>query len=192
MTKYNPCSVLRSTIGTFALSLLILFAASCEVPAQTGTKAAPSRVGQTSENVIEGKVVAIADGDTLTLLTEGNKQIKVRLAGIDAPESKQAFGQKAKQNLSGLVFGKTVKVEGSKTDRYGRLVGKILIGGEDVNLRQVEEGLAWHYKQYEREQSGADRKLYALAEAAARDARSGLWADKEPEAPWDFRRGRIK
>jgi endonuclease YncB( thermonuclease family) len=105
--------------------------------------------------------VAIADGDTLTVLDSGNEQQKVRLAGIDTPEKAQPFGTASKQNLSALVFGKTVTVVFVKFDRYQKMVGKVLLGGQDVCLEQIKAGLAWHYKKYEREQSSEDRSRYA-------------------------------
>lgn len=134
-----------------------------------------------------GRVVAIADGDTVTVLDNNNTQHKVRLAGIDAPEKKQAFGQASKQHLSSLVFDKTVTIEMSKRDRYQREIGKILVNGRDANLGQIEAGLAWHYKQYAGEQSPLDRQSYASAEVAAQQVRKGLWQDANPVAPWDFR-----
>lgn len=136
---------------------------------------------------LSGRVVAIADGDTLTILTESKEQIKIRLAGIDAPEKAQPFSQKAKENLSRLVFGQSVTIEGHKKDRYGRTVATVLIGGTDAGLEQVKAGLAWHFKQYQREQSQADRKSYAGAEDQARATRQGLWQDPSPLAPWEFR-----
>lgn len=136
---------------------------------------------------LRGRVVAIADGDTLTILTESKEQIKIRLAGIDAPEKSQPFGNKSKENLSRLVFGRTVMIEGHKTDRYGRTVAKVLIGGIDAGLEQVKAGLAWHFKQYQREQRQADQKNYTEAEDRARADRVGLWQDPTPIAPWDFR-----
>lgn len=139
---------------------------------------------------LEGRVVGVADGDTITVLGAGNRQTRVRLQGIDAPESAQAFGQVSKRNLSELVFEKQVVVEYEKTDRYGRTLGKVLAGGRDVNLLQVKAGLAWHYKYYQDEQSPADRRLYADAETEARSAKRGLWADPGPIPPWDFRRGK--
>lgn len=139
---------------------------------------------------LEGRVVAIADGDTITVLGAGNQQTRIRLQGIDAPESRQAFGQVSKQNLSDLIFNKLVVVEYEKTDRYGRTLGKVLAGGRDVNLEQVKVGLAWHYKYYQDEQSPDDRRLYADAEMEARSARRGLWADPGPIPPWDYRRGK--
>jgi endonuclease YncB( thermonuclease family) len=95
--------------------------------------------------------VAIADGDTLTVLDENKTQHKIRLSGIDAPERAQPFGQRSKEYLSMLVFGKTIEVETDKQDRYKRTLGKIVLDGRDVNLAMVVAGLAWHYKKYERE-----------------------------------------
>lgn len=134
-----------------------------------------------------GRVVGVADGDTVTVLDSTNTQHKVRLAGIDAPEKKQAFGQVSKQHLSNQVFDKTVTIETTKRDRYQREVGKVIVNGRDANLGQIEAGLAWHYKQYAGEQSPADRQSYAAAEVAAQQARKGLWQDANPVPPWDFR-----
>jgi endonuclease YncB( thermonuclease family) len=136
---------------------------------------------------IEGRVVGIADGDTITVLDADKTQHKIRLAGIDAPEKKQPFGQRSKESLSELVFSKTVKVETDKRDKYGREVGKVMVGEMDANLAQVQRGMAWHYKAYEREQSVIDRKVYADAENEASAARRGLWADVAPVSPWEFR-----
>lgn len=138
---------------------------------------------------ITGKVVAVADGDTLTVLDGNHVQHKIRLAGIDAPEKAQAYGQRSKESLSELAFGREVAVETNKRDRYGREIGKVLVSGRDVNLIQVERGMAWWYRTYQKEQSANDRLLYESAEGSAQTGRKGLWADKAPEAPWDFRRG---
>jgi endonuclease YncB( thermonuclease family) len=134
-----------------------------------------------------GQVIHVADGDTVTVLDDTRTQYKIRLAGIDAPEKKQAFGQRSKESLSDLVFSKSVTVETDKRDKYGREIGKVLVDGVDANLEQVKRGMAWHYKAYEREQPQLDRKVYAEAENEARAARRGLWADSEPVPPWDFR-----
>lgn len=134
-----------------------------------------------------GRVVGVSDGDTITVLDSTNTQHKVRLSGIDAPEKSQPFGQRSKQSLSDLVFGRAVTVETTKRDRYGREVGKVLAGGLDVNLEQVRRGLAWHYKAYEREQPAEDRTTYSAAEQEAKAARIGLWTDPMPLAPWEFR-----
>ena len=137
-----------------------------------------------------GRIVGVIDGDTVDLLTDAKVLIRVRLSGIDAPEKKQAFGSVAKQALSELAFNRTVLITGEKKDRNGRLIGKITVAGTDVNLRMVQLGYAWHFKKYEREQPPDDRLRYAKAELTARSQRIGLWVDKEPVAPWEFRSSR--
>ena len=141
---------------------------------------------------ITGTVVRITDGDTLVVLDANKVQYKIRLVGIDAPEKKQAYGQKSKENLSTLVAGKYVVVEYDKLDRYKRVLGKIMLNGKDMNLEQVSSGLAWHYKKYQGEQSQADRIMYSEAEVDARDARRGLWQDPEPVPPWEYRKSKRK
>lgn len=153
------------------------------------TAAAPAQTAAAART-LAGRVVGVSDGDTITVLGAGNRQTRVRLLGIDAPESRQAFGAASKRSLSDLVFDREVVVEYEKTDGYGRTLGKVLAGGADVNLEQVRAGLAWHYKYYQDDQSPADRRLYGEAEAEARAARRGLWADPDPGPPWDFRRGK--
>lgn len=133
------------------------------------------------------KVVGIQDGDTITVLDAANSQHRVRLTGIDAPEKRQAFGQQSKQALSDCAFGKLAIIEGDKFDRYRRLLGKVVVDGEDCNLRQVKLGLAWHYKKYEREQPMLERLRYSREERRARESLLGLWIDPEPTPPWDFR-----
>ncbi|MGZ3693679.1 MAG: thermonuclease family protein [Bdellovibrionota bacterium] len=139
-----------------------------------------------------GKVVAVTDGDTVKVLRPDKTLEKIRLLGIDAPEKNQDFGQKSKQALINKIAGKEVKVEFSKHDRYGRLLGKIWQGTEDVNLSQVRAGMAWHYKQYSKEQPAGDAEVYAAAEAQAKAALSGLWAGAEPTPPWEFRQSTRK
>ncbi|UUZ77399.1 thermonuclease family protein [Polaromonas sp. P1(28)-13] len=140
--------------------------------------------------IIEGRVVGVIDGDTIDVLDAAKVQHRIRLGGIDAPEKKQAFGARSKESLSDMVFDKSVTVETGKTDRYGRDIGKILVGGMDVNLEQVRRGFAWHYKTYQREQSANDRRLYDFAESEAKASRRGLWRDVAPIPPWDWRKGR--
>lgn len=139
-------------------------------------------------DTLHGRVVGVADGDTVTVLDATDIQWKIRLSGIDAPEKKQAFGNKSKEALSALVFNKQVAVEFNKRDKYGRTVGKIMVDGIDANLEQIKAGMAWHYKQYEREQPEADRITYAHAEEQAQATRRGLWADPDPIPPWDWRK----
>lgn len=136
---------------------------------------------------VTGRVVRVADGDTVTVLDAGQVQHKIRLAGIDAPEKKQAYGEKSRESLEELVAGRTVVVEFTKRDRYGRRVGRLLLDRLDVNLMQISRGMAWHYKAYAREQRASDQRAYAEAETEARRARIGLWRDDEPTPPWDFR-----
>lgn len=138
---------------------------------------------------IAGRVVNVSDGDTFTLLVDGNEKLSIRLAGIDAPERKQDYGAVAKSQLSELVFQKYVLVEFDKRDRYGRVLGKVLIDGVDVNLHMLETGYAWHYKKYEKEQRLDDRSNYSRVEALARLKRIGLWLDESPVPPWVFRHG---
>jgi endonuclease YncB( thermonuclease family) len=135
-----------------------------------------------------GVVVAVSDGDTVTLRDGSEQTHKIRLAGIDAPESRQPYGDRSRQSLIELVAGQSVEVVYDKIDRYGRRVGTIHIGGRDANLEQLRRGLAWHYKQYETEQTPSDRQRYAAAEQVAQAERLGLWRDASPQAPWDYRR----
>jgi endonuclease YncB( thermonuclease family) len=141
---------------------------------------------------LTGRVVGVIDGDTIDLLTPEKWLVRVRLAGIDAPEKRQAFGAVSKQALSDLIFSREVTVNWRKKDRYGRVVGKVLLNGVDTDLKMLELGLAWHSKQYAREQSVVDRKLYAAAEDSARARRAGLWRDAEPVPPSSFRHANPK
>ncbi len=135
---------------------------------------------------LQGRVVSIADGDTFTLLTANKEQIRIRLAEIDTPESGQPYGNRAKQALSRLVFGKDVRVEVQDVDRYGRTVGRPYVGDIDVCAELVESGYAWAYRRYLK-----DPKLLEL-EKGAQDAKRGLWSLPKYEriAPWDWRRGK--
>ncbi len=141
-----------------------------------------------SADTLTGKVVKITDGDTRYVLDANNEQHKIRLAGIDAPERKQAYGLASRKHLASIVTGQQVTIEYQKRDRYGRIVGKVLLDGIDVCLEQVKAGFAWHYKKYQHEQSAEDQRLYSVAEANARDARLGLWRENNPIPPWEYRR----
>lgn len=135
-----------------------------------------------------GKVIAVSDGDTLTLLDDKKNQYKIRLAGIDAPEKDQPFGESSKENLSYLVLQKNVAIEWSKKDRYGRIVGKVLIDSIDICLVQVQQGMAWHYKKYESDQPVLEREIYKAAEESARKNNLGLWKELNPTEPSHYRR----
>ena len=136
-----------------------------------------------------GRVVGVSDGDTLTLLDAQNETHKVRLSGIDAPEKAQPFGERAKQQLSDWVYQEQVRVIHDKTDRYGRIVGKVTLRGEDVNIQMVHVGLAWHYKAYEHEQPALDRVTYPVAELNARRKAVGLWGCGGTRCLWPLGSG---
>lgn len=130
-----------------------------------------------------GKVVAITDGDTIRVMYKGQEQ-KIRLWGVDAPEKTQAYGTAARNFTGDMVFGKTVTVDVRDTDRYGRWVGWITApDGKVLNLELVQNGYAWWYRQY-----APYATDLADAQDSAQNARRGLWKDKNPEAPWDYRR----
>ena len=131
-----------------------------------------------------GKVVSIADGDTITVRPEQGPSVKVRLIGIDAPERGQAFGTRARQELGELVDGQVVEVVGTTKDRYGRLLGDVRHEGRSINLELIRRGFAWAYVEYD------PPAEYVAAEAEARAARRGLWADREPIPPWTYRKSR--
>jgi endonuclease YncB( thermonuclease family) len=136
---------------------------------------------------LRGNVVGIADGDTVTVLDSTLRQHKVRLAGIDAPEKGQPFGNRSRQELAKLVFHRQVAVEWHKKDRYHRLVGVIRVGDFDVAYEQVRAGWAWHYRAYAKEQRSGDRVRYAQAEDEARSSKRGLWLQAGAEPPWEYR-----
>jgi len=128
-----------------------------------------------------GKVVKVADGDTITVLRD-NEQIKIRLAGIDAPEKAQPFGNVARQSMSEMLFGKEVRVVEQGRDRYGRIIGRVYQGEVDVSAEQIKQGMAWVYRKYSKEAA-----LYQL-EDEAKQHRLGLWVDAEPTPPWAWRK----
>ena len=137
--------------------------------------------------VFEGKVTGIKDGDTFEVLYDGQPE-KVRLADIDCPEKQQPFGNNAKQYASALCFGKTVTVKSSgKRDRYKRVVGTIITEeGANVNEELIKAGMAWHYKQYSKNDS------LSLLQNEAKAQKLGLWQDKNPVAPWNWRKHKRK
>lgn len=155
-------------------------------------------------DVLEGRVVGVADGDTLTVLDASQNQHKIRLMGIDAPEKGQPFGNRSKQHLSDLVFGAPVNVDWTKRDRYGRIIGRVWVAPKgacakvapgcpktlDAGLAMIAAGLAWHYKQYEKEQTEEDRERYAFAEVEARAKKAGLWRGPTTVPPWEWRKTR--
>ncbi|MEI7530718.1 MAG: thermonuclease family protein [Betaproteobacteria bacterium] len=140
-----------------------------------------------SGETIFGKVVSIADGDTLTVLNKENHEVRIRLVGIDCPEKSQAFGGRAKRLLSEKVFGHNVRVETRGQDNFQRTLGVIRFADLDINEYLIMEGVAWHYKKYASTQPPEEAKRYANAEQSAKAAKRGLWAQDNPTPPWEFR-----
>jgi micrococcal nuclease len=143
-----------------------------------------TETSQKPQITFKAKVIRIIDGDTCEILYH-ELPIKIRLAHIDCPEKrgKQPFGNVAKKALSDLCFGTIITVQTENSfDRSGRLIAVLLNeSGENINKQMVSLGMAWHYKKYSEDQS------YDLLEIEARKNKLGLWRDKKPIAPWNFR-----
>lgn len=169
-------------IGT--LMVVAMTGAGCDQVAATIGHTAPPADRATAVS-FSARVVGITDGDTLTVLDGQNQQHTIRLAEIDAPERRQPWGDRSRQALSALVFSKTVSVQQTDTDRYGRVVARLFADGRDVNRAMVEQGHAWAYRQYL-----TDETLVAT-ESRARASRAGLWSmsDQQTVAPWEWRQG---
>jgi endonuclease YncB( thermonuclease family) len=155
-------------------------------------------VTSTADADIRGEVVAVTDGDTIKILDENKVQHKIRLAGIDAPEKAQPFGNASRKHLAFMLAGKNVRVETSKKDRYGRVLGKVWVQPRDcptcgqtqnANLAQILSGMAWWYQDYAKDQSPEDRERYKSAAQEARKDKLGLWSEPNPIPPWAWRRG---
>lgn len=137
-----------------------------------------------SKDIIQGRVIKVTDGDTMTVLTKNNKQIKVRLYGIDCPEKGQDYYQVAKNYLATAVHNKNVRVEVQSKDRYQRTVGIIWHNNTNINLNLIQQGLAWHYTDFDKSQS------FANAQEKAKTAKINIWSKKKPVAPWEFRKSK--
>lgn len=134
---------------------------------------------------LTGRVVGISDGDTFTMLLPGNRQVRIRLHGVDCPEKNQDFGTRARTFTADLTFGKTVSVQVKDRDRYGRTVGLVILpSGKILQEELLRHGLAWHYRRYDKS------PRFAALEARARAGKMGLWSMKNPVAPWEFRKRR--
>ena len=168
------------------LLLTITFLLSCGNPSNTKSSEQQNNNVSVCDNDLYHycvKVVSISDGDTFRGLTEDNEEIKFRIFGIDAPERYQAFGKRATQHLSKLIFGETVGIRVESIDYFGRSVVWVYTpSGKDVSAEMLKAGMAWHFKKYDQS------KEYASFEKNARLNGFGLWADKKPIAPWEFRR----
>lgn len=151
-----------------------------------GLLLASAALGQ--EIIVAARIVGITDGDTVKALVADNQLLRIRLLNIDAPESSQAFGQRSKQHLSELIFGREVELHTRGLDRYGRTLAVIYVDGVDANLEQVSSGFAWVYEKYIA-QSGAETEArYHAAQLSAQQERRGLWSDtQQPVPPWVYR-----
>jgi endonuclease YncB( thermonuclease family) len=147
---------------------------------------AVSTIGAIPADPTDVRVVGISDGDTMTVLTEDKQSHRIRLAEIDAPESRQDFGQRAKQALSDLCFGKSAKVNFGNTDQYGRTVSRVTCNGVDVQAHMVANGMAWVYERY-----AQDKNLHVL-QRQAQERRLGLWSHPNPIPPWEWRAAKRK
>ena len=173
--KRNEIPPLKTICSVSAITILLILAVNFSGLISTAQ----------SETIITGKVVGIADGDTVTVL-QNNQEYKIRLYGIDTPEKAQDFGARAKEFTSGLVFKKDVRVIQKDIDRYGRVVGIIYIGDTCINKEIIKTGFAWVYQQYCKDSFCRD---WLNLEKQARESRIGLWSHPDPVPPWEFRRG---
>ena len=157
-----------------------------------------------SAEILQGKVIKVIDGDTVTIVDDRGFRHRIRFSGIDAPEKNQPYGEESTKNLKLLVHNKRVLIEYSKYDRYDRIIGVVLVNQQsdlscqekdcvrkiNVGLELIKNGLAWHYKKYQFEQREKEREDYSDAEINAREKKLGLWADKESMPPWKWRKRR--
>lgn len=176
----------------FTLSVLALLLNACALPTQPETQI-PTPVSQTPVSPKKGStyfatVIKVADGDTITVQDQHGGKHKIRLAYIDAPETKQNHGQHSQAALENWLQNKMVRVKVEDIDRYKREVALIQYQQHDVNYCQIAEGHAWHYTDYAKTQLADDFTRYQAAMQAAKVKQLGLWAFARPQAPWDYRR----
>jgi len=178
-------------------ALLTLTCLACDKP----DRRPPSHERPLS--TFRGTVVGINDGDTITLLDADHVEQRVRLAGIDAPERGQPFGRNAKESLSAIALGRVAEIDWTTRDRYGRIVGKVMLPDPacparecpatfDAGLSQLNRGSAWWYRSYAGEQSPADRRAYEAAELDAKSRLLGVWSEPAPVPPWEWRNEKSK
>ncbi len=136
-----------------------------------------------------GPVTRVSDGDSITVANDAGLKHKIRLRGIDTPELGQPYGTEAKDFMRSLVDQQRVCIEGDELDRYNRILGTVFLDDDNINLKVIKAGYAWHYKFYQDEQTPENRQAYSDAEVQARQANSGLWTEPDPIAPWDWRKG---
>ncbi|MGB7201456.1 MAG: thermonuclease family protein [Pyrinomonadaceae bacterium] len=137
--------------------------------------------------LIDGRVIRVVDGDSITVQSKGQIVYAVKLQAIDAPDVGQPFFEEARKSLSKLILNKDVRVVINTTYGKDMIIGSLYRNGQDIGLTLIEQGLAWHFKRFAFQQNASARKSYSDAQSSASAARIGLWADEKPVAPWDFR-----
>jgi endonuclease YncB( thermonuclease family) len=147
-----------------------------------------AKASRQTERTFVARALSIADGDSFEARSADGKKIRIRLAGIDAPEKSQPWANKSREKLREFLGRDEFEVRALKTDPYGRYVALVTAKGEDASLAMLDAGLAWHFERYDSDLTPALRKRYAEAAAAARAERAGLWRDDDPQPPWEFRR----
>ncbi len=174
-------------IPVVVVVIVALYAATDWRPGFDEDSSIGAGVGERSSSTFPAELVRVLDGDSLIVRDARGGEVEIRIHGIDAPERRQPYSNASRRALSERLSEAELVVEPYTRDRYDRVVAKLTVDGRDLGLEQIEAGLAWHYKQYAEEQSRKDRQLYAAAEDRARTGRLGLWADREPVPPWEFR-----
>lgn len=170
----------RRAAARALLCLLALAFAPGGLPAAAARTAASAPIAAVA--------VGVDDGDSFVARKRDGAKIRVRIAGIDAPEKSQPWAAVARQRLRGLLVGREIRIKPLKTDPWGRYVALVEVDGEDLALAMIQDGLAWHFARYDRDLPSPLRPRYAQAEAQARERRAGLWQAPDPEPPWDFRK----
>jgi endonuclease YncB( thermonuclease family) len=168
----------------FMLAIFIFFLLSCANTPTNNTSEDNQYLKEQRQlgNTIIGKVIGISDGDTFRLLADGNRTVRIRLYGIDAPEKAQDYGTQSRQALSNLIFSKEVEVVQKSKDRYGRVIGISFVDGLNVNEEMLRIGLVWHYTDYDKSER------WANLQKEARQGRRGLWNQPNPTPPWQWRK----
>lgn len=177
--------MLGTTLGILTATLMISFNYSPDIPNTQQVEPAYTPITITIpevQQILQGKVVRVIDGDTIVILTESNREITIRLKSIDCPERNQPFGKKAKDFVLDQVAGKEVTIINTSLDRYRRTIGFVLYESKNLSKELLKQGLAWHYTKY-----SSDQELQQL-EDRARLNNLGLWSNKASIAPWEFRK----
>jgi endonuclease YncB( thermonuclease family) len=187
---------LLQALGAIALAA----SCACQPDAVTGLPGtppdnvvAPRPDARALDAMLAARTVRVQDGDSFIATSDDGTRITVRLSGIDAPERHQAFADRSRQHLRGLLEKQSLRIRLAKTDRFGRIVGEVYVmnadgSATDAGLAQIAAGLAWYFRRYAEDLPAALRDRYAQAEARARESGAGLWRDPQPEPPWEFRR----